>query len=58
LARHAQPFRGQPGAQLEQRLTVVVAQLVEDGAPGRRGEGVEDVGDADTIGKRSLACKW
>ncbi|MDA0168199.1 hypothetical protein OJ998_03805 [Solirubrobacter taibaiensis] len=51
LARHAQPFRGEPAAQLEERLTAAVAQLVEDGAPGRRGEGVEDVRDGDTIGK-------
>ena len=58
LAGHAQPVRGQPAAQLEERLTVAVGQLVEDGAPGGRGQGVEDVGDADTIGKRTLACKW
>jgi len=48
----------QSNAQLEERLPAAVAQLVEDGAPGRRGEGVEDVRDEDTIGKCSLACKW
>jgi hypothetical protein len=47
---HAVPG-DQPGAQLEQRLAVPVLQLVEDGAPGRVGEGLEHVAHGPTIGK-------
>ena len=51
LARHAQALCGQPAAQLEERLTVAIGQLVEDCAAGGGGERGEDVRDAPTIGK-------
>jgi hypothetical protein len=52
LAARAHPVPAdQPGAQLEQRLAVPVLQLVEDGAPGRVGEGLEQVAHTHTIGK-------
>jgi DeoR/GlpR family transcriptional regulator of sugar metabolism len=47
----------QPRAELEERLTVTVVQLVEDRSARGCGEGVEDVRHDRTIGKSVLACQ-
>src|SRR6478609_4430398 len=47
----------QPRAELEQRLTVTVVQLVEDRSARGCGQGMEDVRHLRTIGKRLLACQ-
>jgi hypothetical protein len=46
---------GQPGAELEQRLTVPVQQLVEERTPSRVREGLEHIAHCHRIGKHSLA---
>ncbi len=49
--------QGEAGAEFEQRLTVPLAEGVEDGAPGGGGERFEQVGHALRLGKPPLACQ-
>jgi hypothetical protein len=44
-------LRAEPGADLEQRLTVAIGELVEDRAPSGIRQRLEDVSHAATIGK-------
>src|SRR5690348_14691054 len=58
LPRQAEPVVGQqPPAQLEERLTVAVSELVEDRAARGSRQGLEDVRHLRTIGKWLLACQ-
>src|SRR3954453_19840158 len=47
----------QPRADLEERLTVAVGELIENCPPRRIGDGAENVSQARMIGKSRLACK-
>ena len=47
----------QAGADLEEGLTVAIGQLVQDRAPGRIRERLEDVAHAPMIGKYHLHVK-
>src|SRR5262245_13231599 len=50
-------LHGQPGAQLEQRLSVAFMQFVENGPTRRRRKRFEDIGHEGIIGKSRLACQ-
>ena len=57
LARRVDPvLHQQARTELEQRLTIALGQLIEDGPPGWIGKGLEDV-QAPMIGKSPLACQ-
>src|SRR5262249_43536922 len=47
----------QPGAYLEQRLSVALMQFVQDGPTRRCGECFKDIGHGTMIGKSLLACQ-
>jgi hypothetical protein len=57
LPRRVDPvLHQQATTELEQRLTVAVGQLIEDGPPRGIGKGLENV-QMRIIGKSSLACQ-
>ena len=47
----------QADAQLIQRLAVPIAQLVENGAPRRCCQCIEEIGHGEILGKSGLACQ-
>ena len=47
----------QTRADLEERLSVAVRELIKNRAPGGIGDGAVDVGHTQIIGKPGLACK-
>ena len=51
LARHVDTVRREADTELEQRLVVAAGELVEDRPASRRGERVEHITHAPTIGK-------
>jgi hypothetical protein len=50
-------LRREPGAELEQRLSVALHELVKDRSPCGIGQCLEDVSHDPTIGKQRLACQ-
>jgi hypothetical protein len=51
-------FRGQTGADLEERLSVAFSELVQDRPPRRIGQRLKDISHCDeTICKSLLACQ-